>query len=127
MDRQNLILEVLNMTFNFMQLGKRIKEYRKHRGISQEKLADLVDLTQTYISLLEGGYKCMSLPTFVSIANALHVSADELLQDSLENTVRVSNHEFAVLVSDCSEYEKRVLLATLKSAKEAMRENKFLL
>ncbi len=44
----------------------------------------------------------MSLDMFVFVANALNVSADELLQDLLGNTISVSNHEFAELVSDCS-------------------------
>ena len=65
----------------------------------------------------------MSLDTFVAVANALQVSADELLKDSIENTIVVSNHEFAALISDCSEYEKRVLLAMVTSAKEALRDN----
>lgn len=78
-------------------------------------------------SLLEGGLKCMSLDTFVSIANALQVSADELLKDNIENNIKVANHEFASLIADCSEFEKRVLLSMLKTAKTAMRENRHLL
>ena len=74
-----------------------------------------------------GGLKCMSLDTFVSIANALQVSADELLKDNIENNIKVANHEFASLIADCSEYEKRVLLSMLKTAKTAMRENRHLL
>ena len=52
--------------------------------------------------------------------------ADELLKDSIENTIKVSNHEFAVLIADCNEYEKRVLLSIAKSAKESLRENRHL-
>lgn len=69
----------------------------------------------------------MSLDTFVAVANALQVSADELLQDSIENTIEVFNHEFSLLISDCSEYEKRVLLSIVTSAKEALRNNFHLL
>ena len=50
-----------------------------------------------------------------------------LLFDSLENTVSVSNHEFAAVLSDCSEYETRILLDIVRSAKKSMRENKRLL
>ena len=65
----------------------------------------------------------MSLDTFVAVANALQVSADELLKDNIENTIVISNHEFAKVISDCSEYEKRVLLTIVASVKEALREN----
>ncbi len=61
---------------------------------------------------------------FIFVANALNVSADELLQDFLENTVTVSNHEFAVILTDCSTYEKRILLDSIRAIKQSLRENK---
>ena len=112
------------MALNFVQIGKHIGEIRKRRGLSQQKLSEIIDKSPTYISYIEGGLKCMSLDTFVSIANALQVSADELLKDNIENNIKVANHEFASLIVDCSEYEKRFLLSTLKTAKAAMRENR---
>lgn len=115
------------MALNFVQIGKRVGEVRKRRGLSQHKLSEIIGKSPTYISYIEGGLKCMSLDTFVAVANALQVSADELLKDSIENTIVVSNHEFAALISDCSEYEKRVLLAMVTSAKEALRDNFHLL
>jgi len=112
------------MALNFVQIGKRVGELRKRRGISQTALAEMIDKSPTYISYIESGIKCMSLDTLVSIANALRVSADELLMDSLENTVKVSNHEFSALLADCNEYEKRVLLSVVESTKTALRENR---
>ena len=111
------------MALNFVQVGKRVSEVRKRRGLSQQRLSEIIRKSPTYISYIEGGLKCMSLDTFVTVANALQVSADELLKDNIENTIVVSNHEFAEVISDCSEYEKRVLLAIAASAKEALREN----
>ena len=90
-------------------------------------LAESVNKSPTYISYIENGLKCMSLDTFVSIANALQVSADELLMDSIENTVKVSNHEFTALLSDCNEFEKRTMMEIASAAKNAIRENQYLL
>lgn len=115
------------MAINFVQIGRHVGKIRKHRGLSQQKLAELINKSPTYVSYIESGLKCMSLDTFVSIANALRVSADELLKDSLENTVKVSNHEFGEVITDCSEYEKRILLAIVRSAKESLRENRHFL
>lgn len=112
------------MALNFVQTGKIIGELRKRRGLSQQKLSEMIGKSPTYVSYIEGGLKCMSLDTFVSVANALQVSADELLKDSIENTINVSNYEFANVIGDCSEYEKRVLLSIVKSAKDALRENR---
>lgn len=111
------------MALNFVQVGKRVREMRKRRGLSQQKLSEIAGITPSSVSYIEGGLKCMSLDTFVSVANALRVSADELLKDSIENTIVVSNHEFAAVISDCSEFERRVLLAMVAAVKEAIRGN----
>ena len=115
------------MALNYVKIGKRMGTIRKHRGISQLFLAELIDKSPSYISYVENGLKCMSLDTLVAVANALEVSADDLLMDSINNTTKVANHEFATLLADCNEYEKRVLLATAKTLKEAMRENHYFL
>lgn len=112
------------MVFDYARLGTRVRFYRKKRGMSQSALAEAVDRATTYISYIEHGHKSMSLETFVSIANALHVSADELLMDSLENTVRVSNSEFSDMMSDCTDFERRVLFDVLKATKESIRDNR---
>lgn len=104
-------------------LGRRIRYFRKRRGLSQAGLAELVDCGNTYISYIETAKKGVGLEMLVSIANALHVSADELLIDSLDTVLKVSSFQFSELLTDCSDYEIRVLLDVLVSAKDAMRKN----
>ena len=112
------------MTINHISLGQRIRLMRKRKGLTQLHLSELVGLSPTYISYIESGYKSMSLATFIEIANALNVTADELLIDSLENTVKVSTHELAALLSDCAEYEKKILLDVASATKKSLRENR---
>jgi len=64
-------------------IGKRIKEKRKQRGLTQAVLAEMSGVEPSNISHIERAATKLSLPTLVSIANALQVSADELLYDSL--------------------------------------------
>ncbi len=111
------------MTLDKIALGRKIQVFRKRKGITQFALAEYADCTPTHISYCETGRKNMSLDTFVRIANALHVTADELLADSLENTVKVSNHEFSTLLNDCSEFEKCVLMDVLTATKASLRKN----
>ena len=75
------------------------------------------------------GYRLINkqLEPYEPEAKVVKVSADVLLFDSLENTVSVSNHEFAAVLSDCTEYETRILLDVVRSAKKSMRENKRLI
>ena len=66
------------------KLGKRINEVRKARGLTADKLSELCNINATYLRQIEGGAKMPSLPVFIDICNALHVSPDYLLQDELE-------------------------------------------
>ena len=52
--------------------------------MTQEKLADLTNCSREYIAYLENGVKTPSLPILVDLANALHISVDALLVDSLD-------------------------------------------
>jgi transcriptional regulator with XRE-family HTH domain len=61
--------------------GVLLQEARKNKGISQEKLAELSDLHRTYISDLERGLRNPTLSTIVTLANALGMTASELLKE----------------------------------------------
>jgi len=112
------------MAINYISIGSRIRSSRKRRGITQILLSELIDKSPAYISYIESGVKSLSLETFIDIANALGVSADELLQDNLENTIKVSNHALADTLNDCSEYETRIIISSVQSLKAALRDNR---
>ena len=61
------------------QLGERIRELRRRRGLSQEALADAAGLDRTYISSCERGKRNVSLLTLYRIAAALDVEPSALL------------------------------------------------
>ena len=62
-------------------IGARIKAARERVHLTQEPLAEIIDISPTHMSVIERGVKTPKLDTFVRIANALGVSTDALLQD----------------------------------------------
>ena len=54
-------------------LGKRIKEIRKFRGLTQEKLSEMIDLETSSLSGIESGRFYPSLHVLDKIASALEV------------------------------------------------------
>lgn len=72
------------MGINYAAVGAKIRGFRRRNGLSQAELSELVGCCPAYISHIERGKKIMSMETLVSLANALQVSTDELLADSLE-------------------------------------------
>ena len=64
---------------NLVEIGGRIKVYRKSMGISQEKLAEMIYVSPHYIYEIERGMKAMSLETLMSLSQALDLSTDYIL------------------------------------------------
>jgi len=83
-------------------LGKRIKELRKNKGLTQEKFAEMINLETASLSGIESGRHFPSLPTLERIANKLNVeiktlfdynptkSIDEIKKEIIENIDRLS-------------------------------------
>lgn len=76
---------------DYYLVGNKIKEKRKSRGLTQEQLAELCDLSVSYIAHIERGTKSLSLETAVKLCNILNVSLDYLLLDEIQNHSRVMN------------------------------------
>lgn len=112
------------MPLNKQAIGKHIRELRKKRNMSQDKLSELIDKSPTYMSYIECGAKNMNLETFVRIANVLGASADSLLIENLSRTPIAASREITELLSDCTDFEKQLLISIIKAAKTALRETK---
>ena len=59
-------------------IGKRIKELRKKRGLSQEQLSEKAEITPNYLSRVERGTENPTLDMFIKLANALEVEMWEM-------------------------------------------------
>lgn len=61
------------------QFGQNLQRTRKEKEISQEKLAEIVGVNRTYVSLVEQGHRNSSLRFVYRVAKALKVSSGKLL------------------------------------------------
>lgn len=111
------------MTLNYKIVGKNIKQARKKLKLSQETLAEIIDKSPSYISYIETGKKCLSLETLVDIANALKVSADDLLSFNIEHRHEVKS-EFSSILEKCSTYEKKVITDVAKALKQSLKDDR---
>lgn len=59
-------------------LGQNIAKYRQMKKLSQEKLAEMVDLSREYITRVERGQKNISLKKLFAITDALDVKFCDL-------------------------------------------------
>lgn len=62
------------------QFGKRLKELRTQKGISQEKFALLIDMDRTYYDSVENGHRNVSIENIDKIAKGFSISLEELFK-----------------------------------------------
>lgn len=109
------------MDLNYRDIGTRIKRIRISKKMTQDKLAELVNLSTPHMSHVETGSTKVSLPTLVRIANVLECSMDELLCDSLTRARDQFINEISRETNDCSEEEIRIIADTVKALKTSLR------
>jgi len=68
--------------------GTSLRETRKRRGLSQERLAELTGLSTNYVGEMERGLKAPGLPVIVRLARALDVGVNDLLCGFTEANIR---------------------------------------
>lgn len=91
--------------------------------MSQEELAERVEISVTHMSHIETGNTKLSLPVLAAIAQTLELSADELLYERPPQGRGAVMVKLASLLDDCSEKELRFLLELLQGAKTALRKH----
>lgn len=69
----------LCMEIDYKAIGVRIKRFRKERKLSQEQLAEVVDISVPHMSNIETGKTRLSMQLLVDLSNALGATPDELL------------------------------------------------
>jgi len=62
-----------------MDFVKRLSELRKNRGLTQQTLADAIDLHVNQIKRYESGTSQPTLETLVKLAKELHTTLDDLV------------------------------------------------
>lgn len=107
---------------DYEKIGKRIKQYRTERGISQEELSEIININYRHISNIETGRRYPSLEIIVAIANAFEISADDLLVDTLNRSSSSVGKELHAILQDCNPYQKEMLIRILKFVKELFTE-----
>ena len=72
-----------------IEIGKRIRDIRTNKKMSQADLADKANISLSQVSDIETGKSSMRLTTFIGIVEALQVSADVLLRTEIETSLKI--------------------------------------
>lgn len=104
-------------------VGKRIQQTRKEKGMSQATLAELTNISTPHLSDIENGKASYSVTILMDITEALQVSADWLLRCENPSTNQIQIQEAYNILSDCTPKEAESLLHLLSESKKMLRKN----
>ncbi len=112
------------MAIDYKDIGQRIREKRIEKGLTQEKLSELIGVGPSHMSHIESGSTVPSFEVFIAILNALGCSADELLCREASAAKPLLNSWLSALVADCDNTEIKILSDIVIAAKQTLRKNK---
>lgn len=93
---------------DYVALGGRIKNKRLELNLTQEQLAEKLELSAVYIGQIERGERKMTIETLVKLANSLNSSIEELLKDSTSSNINARLNELVNIAKelDTSDIDK---------------------
>ena len=116
------------MELDMVSLGKRLRNIRLQKGMTLDELAEKSGVSSTLIAKIERAEKKGSIESLVAISNALEISIEDLLKDSLlythgeEWSVHIEN--FSYLLLDCSDEDSNVIVKNAENLKTLLKKYK---
>ena len=105
---------------DYYKIGQKIRKFRKAQGLSQEQLAEAVNISTPHMSHIETGNTKLSLPVLVNISQALHCSVDDLLFDNPLHQKNNALKQIESVLNACTPKQTVIISEIIKSAKAAM-------
>ena len=109
------------MELDYEALGRRIRKARERTKMTQDRLAEKVNLSPSHMSHIESGKTKVSLPALVHIANVLDTTVDSLLHDNVVVTKEAFDKDFRDLIDDCDVREREIIYTAARQVKEALK------
>lgn len=106
------------------EIGKRIREIRLSKGMTQNDLAFTAHISPSNVSDIELGKSNIWLTTFAKIVEALQVSADLILRSDIPEVNSIYKREFSELLDDCSPTEIESIMQIVSQIKTTLHQPK---
>lgn len=97
-------------------LGKRIKEIRKHKGLTQEQLSEMIDIETSSLSGIESGRFFPSLHVLDKMSSVLKVDLIEFFKFSTVDIPQDIDAELEKIIKIQNNNNKILIYKILKSA-----------
>ena len=107
------------MEVDFKLIGERMKKARNELGLTQEKLAEELDVTVPLISRVERGYVQVSLQRLGQIAEWLNMSLEELITGVSKTKQNYLGQELQTIIGRCTPDKQKLIYNIAKIIEKA--------
>jgi len=97
------------MAIDYSIIGQRIKKARKEKELTQEQLAEKIDVSIAFLSRIERGSSQINLKRLSQICEILGTTEGEILNGVSNNSSKYLNNEFATLLKECSSDKQKLI------------------
>lgn len=107
------------MALDYKLIGERLKKARIEKGYTQEKLAEMINVSVAYLSRIETGATHINLKRLNQLCGIFGVTESYILDGVSNNSSLYLNNELASILKDCTPDKKELIyqIATIISEK----------
>ena len=97
------------MALDYNIIGQRIKKARQNKHLTQEDLAEKLDVSVAFLSRIERGSSHINLKRLNQICDTLNITEGQILNGSSGNSKNYLNAEFSELLKSSSSEEQQLI------------------
>ncbi len=97
------------MALDYSVIGQRIKQARLAKNMTQEDLAEKIDISVAFLSRVERGNSHINLKRLNQLCGLLDVTEGYLLNGASSSDINYLNKEFSELLSHCSPKKQKLI------------------
>ncbi len=110
------------MALDYTVIGQRIKQARLAKNLTQEDLAEQIDISVAFLSRVERGNSHINLKRLNQLCGLLDVTEGYLLNGAASNSTNYLNKEFSELLSKCSPDTQKLIYNVAQVIAESQSE-----
>lgn len=100
---------------DYRELGKRIRAERRRQDLTQEKLAEMADISDSFMGHIERGGRTLSIETLAKLANALSLSIEYIVCGEFNYQPNMLPEEIHESLNQMSNSQRKIFLAMMKT------------
>lgn len=102
------------MAIDYSVIGERLKKARKEKHLTQEQLAEKIDVSIAFLSRIERGSSQINLKRLTQICEILDITEGDILNGTSSKSAKYLDAEFASLLKKCSSEKQKLIYDVAK-------------